>query len=262
MTKFVALLSGKGGVGKTTATLNLGVALKYYGRDVAIVDANITMPNIALHLGSTNLPVYFNHVLKNQKNILESIYRHPSGVKVIPASINYQDVEGSSLKNLKAKLSDLNNNTEITLIDCPPGIGKDVLHVLKAVDQAIVVANPDIVSVTDALRTVHFAEENGVTVLGVLLNKVRGDAHEMSVDNIESIIEKPVLAQIKHDDKVREAINAKHPVVFAFPDSKASSNFKELAAKLIGTVYVEPIEEKEEVQPTFFEKMLSMLGLK
>lgn len=262
MTKFVALLSGKGGVGKTTSTLNLGVALRTYGRDVIILDANISMPNLGLHLGSTNLNVYLNHVLKNENSIIDSVYRHPSGLKIIPASIHFQDIEGSSLLNLKDKISELKNKAEVVLLDCAAGIGDEVLHVLKAADEAIIVTNPDLVSVTDALRTIHFSEENGVTVLGILVNKIRGDEFELSVDNIETILNKPVISEIPYDDNVRASLKAKHPVVFAYPDSKASEKYKKLAARLIGTVYGEPSTYEEIIKPTFFEKIMQVLGLK
>ena len=83
MTRFVGILSGKGGVAKTTTTVNLGAALNYFKRDVIIVDGNLSTPNLGLHLGIPIVPISLHDVLKNKNNIVESIYQHESGLKII-----------------------------------------------------------------------------------------------------------------------------------------------------------------------------------
>jgi len=234
MSRCVGILSGKGGVGKTTTTLNLALAMREFRRDVCVLDANIGMPNVAIHLGCTNLPVYLNHVLKNSNKMAEAVYRHPSGMKVIPSSLVHTDIDGSSLENMNEHVNQVKNKFELLLVDCPPGLNDDAKHVINAIDEAIVVTNPDLASVTDSLRTIHYCEENGVSVLGVILNKVKGDKHEMSSENIISMLDKVILGEIPHDDTVKEALNTKHPVVFSFPEADVSKSFKNLAKQLIG----------------------------
>src|SRR3989338_4734544 len=91
MTKFIAIASGKGGVGKTTTALNLGTALSNFGKDVVVVDANLSTPHISLHLGSPKLRVTLNDSLKGIVNIKDTAYLHPSGVRIIPSSIALEE---------------------------------------------------------------------------------------------------------------------------------------------------------------------------
>jgi septum site-determining protein MinD len=87
MTRFISIISGKGGVAKTTTSINLGAALSYFGKDVIVVDANLTTPNIGVHLGVPVVPVHLHHALQGKHNIRDAVYMHPGGTKFVPASI-------------------------------------------------------------------------------------------------------------------------------------------------------------------------------
>ena len=76
--KAIAVVSGKGGVGKTTSAINLAAALNFFGKDVVILDANLTTPNVGLHLGAPIVPVNLNHVLSGKASIVDAIYEHES----------------------------------------------------------------------------------------------------------------------------------------------------------------------------------------
>ena len=91
MTRFIALISGKGGVGKTTTTLNLGHALSQLGKRVILLDANFATPNLAAHLGITSVKANLNDFLKKKKQLREIIHLHHSGLNFIPSSVSYQD---------------------------------------------------------------------------------------------------------------------------------------------------------------------------
>jgi len=88
MAKIYAIISGKGGVGKTTTTINLGISLNLLGEDVIIIDANLTTPNIGIHLGAPIVPTTINRVLNNQAKLEDAIYEHESGTKIMPASLS------------------------------------------------------------------------------------------------------------------------------------------------------------------------------
>jgi MinD-like ATPase involved in chromosome partitioning or flagellar assembly len=83
----IAFISGKGGVGKTTTVVGLGTALNHFGKNVTIVDANLSTPNVALHFGVPIVPVSLHDVLRGKKDIMEAVYLHKSGTKIIPGSI-------------------------------------------------------------------------------------------------------------------------------------------------------------------------------
>src|SRR3989338_8055195 len=92
MTRVITITSGKGGVGKTTSAINIGAALNYLGKDVIVVDANLTTPNIGLHLGAPIVPVSLNHVLSGKAKISDALYEHESGLKIIPSSLSIKEL--------------------------------------------------------------------------------------------------------------------------------------------------------------------------
>src|SRR3989344_7495282 len=100
MSKFILITSGKGGVGKTTAAVNLATAMNYFDEDVTLVDVNLTTPNVGLHLGAPVVPVTLNHVLSGKADLVDAIYEHESGAKVIPASLSIKDLESADTKDL------------------------------------------------------------------------------------------------------------------------------------------------------------------
>ena len=114
MTRFVGILSGKGGVAKTTTTVNLGAAFNYFGRDVTIVDGNLSTPNLGLHLGVPVVPISLHDVLKGKNDILESVYQHNSGLKIIPASLYVNEMDKLNDKfNLQLQSNIENQDIEI-----------------------------------------------------------------------------------------------------------------------------------------------------
>ena len=100
--KTIGLLSGKGGVGKTTSALNLAAALNSFGQDVIVLDGNLTTPNLALHLGIAQPETSIHHVLKGQKKIHEAIHTHNSGLKFIPGSLSLSDMQNLRLQRFKS----------------------------------------------------------------------------------------------------------------------------------------------------------------
>ena len=98
MAKIYTIISGKGGVGKTTSAVNLGISLSQLGEDVIIVDGNLTTPNIGIHLGAPIVPITLNHVLNNQASLEDAIYEHESGTKIIPASLSLKESERINYK--------------------------------------------------------------------------------------------------------------------------------------------------------------------
>lgn len=260
MTKIIGVVSGKGGVGKTTTAINLGTAFSAFGKDVIVMDANLTTPNISVHLGAPLVPVTLNDALRGAKSIHDAIYQHPSGIKVIPASVSIEELKYLNADKLAAILVELIGKTEYIIMDASAGLSEDTLAVIKAADEVLVVTNPELPAVTDALKTIKLAERMGTRVLGVVLNRARNDEFDLDVDTVENILEYPVLGVIPEDKKVREALNAKVPLVHAHADAPASKQFKRVAAKLLGEHYERQLEEKEE--ESFFSYVLRRLGLK
>ncbi len=258
MTKFVVIASGKGGTGKTITAINIGTALSDFGRDVIVVDANITTPNIGLHLGMHSTKHSLHDALKGKKKIKEVVYSHPSGLKVIPAHISLDK------KVKKEKLADvimeLAGSTEIVIIDTATGFGKELQELIKKSDEVLIVTTPELPAITDALKTIKIAEEYDSTVIGVVLNRFSDKNIDMTVENIEKMLGKQVLAVVPEDKHVKKSIKLKHPVIYAYPMAPSSVSFKKLAAKLIGEKYETELEKREKISK--FYSVLKKLGLR
>lgn len=244
MTRIVAVSSGKGGVGKTTITANLGAALTEFGQRALVVDANLTTPNLGFHLGVPLYPHTLHDVLRGEAHVEDTIYMHPSGLKVIPASISINDLKNTKPKKLSKVVLDLVGDHDIILLDAAAGLGKESLASLEAADELLVVTNPQLPSVTDALKTIKLAEEMGTQILGVVLNRVESKASELSVDEVESLLGYPIISVIPEDKKVHSSLAAKTPVVSYSSNSRASIELKKLAAQLAGVDYEPPVSSR------------------
>src|SRR4030043_2044422 len=85
MNRIFVITSGKGGVGKTTTAINLGAAMNYFGKDVLIIDGNLSTPNVGIHLNSPEVPINLHHVLSKKAEAYEAVYEHESGMKIMPS---------------------------------------------------------------------------------------------------------------------------------------------------------------------------------
>lgn len=257
MAHYIGILSGKGGCGKTTSSINLGAALHFFGKDITIVDANLSTPNVGLHLGVPVVPINLHHALNGKHPITEAVYLHPAGIKIVPAGISVDELISVDPDKLNNVIKDLNKTTDIVLIDGAAGLGREANATLESADSIIVVTNPEIPAITDALKTIKVAEEFGKDVKGVILCRTKPNNLDVSLKNIETILEKPVVGIIPEDKSVREALVKKDSVVYTHPNSKASIGYKKLAANLLGENY-----EPEVLKERFMARVLRVLRIK
>lgn len=248
MTRLIAIASGKGGVGKTTTTVNLGVALTHFNKNIIIIDANLTTPNIGLHLGMHGTLTTLNDVLEGKASIVDAIHLHSSGLRVIPAAMNLNRLKTTKPERLWDVVLDLFGSADIVLLDTPAGLESGAKSVLDSTEEVLIVTNPERPAVTDALKTIRMAYNSGAYVLGVVVNKYRGDEHDMKIPDIESALDLSVIGTIPYDEEVRKSIRLKGPVVVRAPRSKSAHAFKKLAATLVGVEYELPAEGRPIVQ--------------
>ena len=255
MTRLITLCSGKGGVGKTTISTNLAAALHKYGKDVMIIDGNTTTPNVSVLLGMPKLPITIQDVLAGKANLNDSIYIHASGLKVIPAGLSVKHNKQKQKKKMAKVFNELFGNIEYGLIDCSAGLGEEAKNAMEAGDEAIIITNPEIHALTDALKAVEYAREIGTKNLGVILNRVSNKEWEMTKSNVEEFLELPVIGIIPEDECVKKAISMKKPLVYTYPNSPASRAIKKLAARMIG-------EDYRTLEPeTLSQKILRVFGV-
>jgi len=220
--------------------VNLGTALaNYFKRDVTVVDCNITTSHLALHLGMYYSPVTLNKVLRDESPIQEAIYEHFSGLKVIPAALSVRELEGLDMIKLKEKLNELTNLSEIVLLDSAPGLGREAISTLRSGDEVLYITTPYVPSLMDIIRTQEVVSELGIKSIGIVLNMVRNEKHELTNSEIEHLTGLPVIAKIPFDKNIPRSVAVKTPIVLLNPRSKASREFLKLAAFLIGETYKE-----------------------
>ena len=257
--RIIGCISAKGGVGKTTSAINLAAALNHFGKDVLLVDANLTTPNVGIYLGIPVAPVTLHDVLRGKKDARDAIVSHRSGLKLVPASISIKDAKKVDPHKLEAAIKDLEGHSHFIVVDGAPGITKEALASMKAVHEVIVITNPEMAAITDALKTVKLCKELKKEVLGVLVTKTNVKNADISLKTIESLLEVPVIGVIPEDRAVKFAIANKESVVHAHPNSASAIQYKKLAADLLGVKYNERIEYPTS---TFFDGVLRWLGFK
>jgi septum site-determining protein MinD len=236
----ITVASGKGGVGKTVLTASLGAAIAGFGKDVTVLDADIEMANLELHFGLEGMKTTLYDVLHSDANIKDAVYKSPSGVKVVPSGISLYKVRKAELVKLKDILEELLESTDVLLIDTPPGIGSEVVAVLAAGQELLLVVTPEFTSMPGALKTKEVAKKLGVHVLGVVVNRAGYNESDLKVEEVESILGLKVLGVVPEDLEVRLSVVAGQPIVIRRPDSPAALAIKKLAAELIGVKYAPP----------------------
>jgi len=238
--KSITITSGKGGVGKTTTAINLGAALNELGKEVIIVDANLTTPNVGLHFGAPMVPVNLNHVLSGKAKVIDSIYEHESGTKIIPSSLSVKELRKINYGKLKEVGNKLGKLADYVIFDSAAGLGEEAISSIEVADELIIVTNPEIPAVTDALKTIKLAESLNKKIKGIVITRVNGGKGEMLVSNVADMLDLPILGVIPEDKNVQISLRSKDALIHTFPNAKASRAYKKLAAKVAGVRYEEP----------------------
>ncbi|KUG20215.1 MAG: cell division ATPase MinD [Methanomicrobiaceae archaeon] len=246
MIRAYTFASGKGGTGKTTVTVNLGTALAQFGKETYIVDSDVGMANLGLILGLESAPVTLHEVLAGKAKINDAIYDGPCGVKVVPSGISLQGFQSADPQRLKDVMKDLVSRCDFLLIDAPAGLGTDGVIPLAVADEVILVVNPEISSLVDALKIKILTEMMGGTVRGAILNRATMENTDLSRQKIENVLGVEVIDIIPEDPNVRRSAAYKTPIVVKYPESASARAFMRIAANIAGVEYTETEEVRKE----------------
>ncbi len=237
--QIITVTSGKGGVGKTTATANLGAALAELGNRVVCLDADIGLRNLDVVMGLENRIVYdFVDVVEGRCKLRQALIRDKrlENLFLIPAA-QTRDKTAVSPKDM-VKLSDeLRKEFDWILIDSPAGIERGFRNAIAPADIVVIVTNPEVSAVRDADRIIGLieAEEKGPARL--ILNRVkpemvrRGDM--LGTDDILDVLAIELIGIVPEDEQVTVATNQGVPVVLN-PNSRAGKAFRNIARRLSG----------------------------
>lgn len=230
----IGVLSIKGGVGKTTATANLGTALAELGQKVLIVDANFTAPNLGIHFGILNPKTSLKDVLHDKKPLFDAIVSHKKNLDVLPMTSLNEKIKPNKLQQ---KLKYAQKLYDYILIDSSPNLNEEMQATMLASDKLFVVSTPDYPTLYCTLHAIQRAKEKKVPITGLILNRTRNKSWELSINDMEDATQVPVLAIIPDEIKVLEALANTNPVVEYTPSIEASVEYKKLASAIVGVEY-------------------------
>ncbi|MBY6035318.1 septum site-determining protein MinD [Fictibacillus nanhaiensis] len=264
MGEAIVITSGKGGVGKTTTSANLGTALALSGKKVVLVDTDIGLRNLDVLMGLENRIIYdlvdvaeerckLNQALIKDKRF-ECLYLLPAAQTKDKSSIQPEQV--------KKIVQELKQDYDYVIIDCPAGIEQGFKNAVAGADKSIVVTNPEISSVRDADRIIGLLEQEEVEAPKLIVNRLRNHLAKsgdmLDVDEIVSVLSIELLGVVIDDENVIKAANKGEPVVMQ-PDSKASIAYRNIARRILGeSVPLLSLEEEK----GFFGKIKTLLGMK
>ncbi len=229
----IVLASGKGGVGRSTLTANLGLLIAKMGKTTVILDASLTTPNLGSMFKLEKVPYTLNDVLAGEISLADAIYRGPSGLKIIPAGVTLDQVNKALPHRLPEVLSELPIKAEFLLIDAPGGLRHETVAALRAGREVLLVTLPEIASVSNMMKTRLIAEFLGLKPVGVIVNRVLREEFELKSSEIGHLLNLPVLTEVPEDVNIKKALNLGKIAGEVSPKSPALKAIKALARKLV-----------------------------
>lgn len=212
MARKILITSGKGGVGKTTVTVNIGTQISKLGYRVLVVDADFGLNNLDIVMGVENKIVYDIYDVvqgkcRAKQAVVEDFYN--DNLYVLPAS---KDIKGLGLSNqvLCNVISDLDNMYDYILIDSPAGIDKGFVRTLNITNEAIIVTTPHISAMRDADKVAGILKSVGFDIINIVLNRARGDliinGESMNVSFISDYLRLPIIGVVPEDDEINNQL--------------------------------------------------------
>jgi septum site-determining protein MinD len=225
----IGIISIKGGVGKTTSTINIGTGLAELGKKVLLVDADYTSPNLALHFGIVAPDKTLHHVFRGKINIQEAIHSYADNLDILPCSLMTQKVNPLLLKE---KLQSLKRLYDFIVIDASPALNETMLSTICASDELLVVTSPDYPTLNATMHAVRVARKQKTPITGLVVNKVRGKKFELTREEIEDAAGVPIIGAVFDDIAVPSSVADTLPALLHKPRAHSSRSFRKVAAHL------------------------------
>ncbi|WP_070120810.1 septum site-determining protein MinD [Bacillus marinisedimentorum] len=261
----IVITSGKGGVGKTTTTANIGTALALTGKKVCLVDTDIGLRNLDVVMGLENRIIYDlvdaaeGRCRLQQALIKDKRFEH---LYLLPAA-QTKDKSAVTPGQMVEIINELKQDFDYILIDCPAGIEQGFKNAVAGADKAIVVTTPEVSSVRDADRIIGLLEqEDQIESPRLVVNRIRNHMMKsgdmLDVDEIVSVLAIDLLGIVADDDNVIKASNSGEPIALD-PSTKASIAYRNIARRILGeSVPLLSLEEEKGM----FAKMKKFFGIR
>ncbi len=261
MGRVIVITSGKGGVGKTTTTANVGTALAMLGKKVVLVDTDIGLRNLDVVLGLENRIVYdIVDAVRGNCRLKQALIKDKrlENLYLLPAA-QTKDKTAVTTEQMVELCEKLKEEFDYVVIDCPAGIEHGFKNAIAGAEQAIVVTTPEVSAVRDADRIIGLLEAAGISEPKLIINRIRtnmvrtGDM--MGVDDILDILAVGLLGIVPDDDAIVISTNRGEPTVFD-DNSRPGRAFRNISRRIEGEdVPLLNLEEKQ----GFFGRLKHML---
>jgi septum site-determining protein MinD len=235
----IVITSGKGGVGKTTSSANIGTALALLGKSVCLVDADIGLRNLDVVMGLENRIIYdIVDVASGECRLEQALIKDKrfERLYLLPAS-QTKDKTALSAEAVKSIVGQLKEQYDFVIIDCPAGIEHGFKVAVAGAEQAIVVTTPENAAVRDADRVIGLLEAEGIRSPKLVINRIRpkmvksGDM--LDIDEIVQVLSIDLLGIVPDDEAIISNANKGEPTVMR-PDTKAAIAYRNIARRILG----------------------------
>ena len=238
MSRIIVVTSGKGGVGKTTVTANLGSALAQLGRKVALVDADFGLRNLDLLLGLEQRIVYTTvDVLEGECTLDKALVRdkRQPGLVLLPAAQS-RNKEAVTPEQMKKLVRELAKSHDYVLIDSPAGIEMGFRNAIAPATEALIVTTPEMAAVRDADRVVGLLETEDIKSISLIVNRLRPEMVQMNqmlgVEDILDLLVIPLIGIIPDDKRIIISTNKGEPLVLGEKPSLPAMAFNNIAKRI------------------------------
>ncbi len=258
-TRVILICSGKGGVGKTTLTANLGISLASKGSPTAVLDADFGLRNLDLLLGLENRIVYTaQEVLEETCRLDQALVKHKQepNLSLLPAG-NPRMLDWLKPEDMVKIVDMLSKQFEYVLIDCPAGVEDGFRNAVAASKEAIIVTNPEVSAVRDADRVIGLLNTHGIKPVQLVLNRVRPKMMEsqemLSIEDVTDILALPLLGLVLEDEQVIVSTNRGEPLTLVGSQSPAARCYSNIAGRLKGEdiALIDPSKEGNGLRDKF-----------
>ncbi len=238
MGEVIVITSGKGGVGKTTTTANVGTGLAKLNKKVVLIDTDIGLRNLDVVMGLENRIVYnLVDVIEGNCRIKQALIkdkRYPN-LYLLP-SAQTRDKNSVSPEQMKKLAAELKDEFDYILLDCPAGIEQGFLNAIAGADSALVVTTPEVSAVRDADRIIGLLEAHEVKKTNLIVNRLRTDMVKrgdmMSADDVVEILAIDLIGVVPDDENIVVSTNQGEPLVGS--DSLAGKAYMNICRRIIG----------------------------
>ena len=238
MSEVIVITSGKGGVGKTTTTANVGTGLAKLDQKVVLIDTDIGLRNLDVVMGLENRIVYnLVDVVEGNCRIKQALIkdkRYPN-LYLLP-SAQTRDKTAVSPEQMVKLIEELRSEFDYILLDCPAGIEQGFKNAIAAADRALIVTTPEVSAIRDADRIIGLLEANDIRDIRLIINRLRPDmiarGDMMSVDDVTEILAVNLLGTILDDEQIVIAANQGEPL--SGQKSQAEEEYRNICRRLLG----------------------------